>query len=105
MKKYLIFVFLSIITIAILLLLAHKIPKNEYTLQPNLELDTQGAMATVLTDITVRKYYNGVLDVVFAINYRGGKRSNEEFELRRIIFEPNSLDTYSPGIQKDINEV
>lgn len=104
MKKYLIFIFLSIVTIAILLLVAHKTPKTEYTLQPNLELDTQGAMATVLTDITVHKYYNGALDVIFAINYRGGKRSNEEFELRRMRFEPNGTDDYFPGIEKNINE-
>ncbi len=103
MKKYLILIFLSIITVVILLFAAHIIPKTEYTLQPNLELDTRGAMATVLTDITVRKYYDAI-DVVFAINYRGGKRSNEEFELRAIRFEQNGSGGYFPGVEKDVDE-
>lgn len=105
MKKYLIFTFLSIFTIAIILFAAHKIPKAEYTLQPNIELDMQDAMAVGLTDITVRRYYRGgTLDIVFAFNYRGGKRSNEDFELRRIEFEPNDSGGYFPGIEKDIHE-
>ena len=103
MKKYLILIFLSIVTVTVLLFAAHVIPKNEYTLQPNLELDTQGAMATVLTDITVHKYYDA-MDVVFAINYRGGKRSNEEFELRPMRFEQNGSGGYFPGIEINVNE-
>lgn len=104
MKKYLILIFLSIITITVLLFVAHIIPKTEYTLQPNLELDTQGAIATSLTDIRVRKYFNGAYDVVFAFNYRGGQRSNEDFELRRVRFEPNGSGGYFSGIESDIHE-
>ena len=103
MKKFLILLLLSIATIITILFGANKLIKSEYTLQPNLELDTQGAMATVLTDITVHKYYDAI-DVVFAINYRGGKRSNEEFEIRPMRFEQNGSGGYFPGIEKDVNE-
>ena len=104
MKKYLILIFLSIITVTVLLFVAHIIPKTEYTLQPNLELDTQGAMATSLTDIRVRKHFNGAYDVVFALNYRGGQRSDEDFALRRVRFEPNGSGGYFAGIESDIHE-
>ncbi len=104
MKKYLIFLFLSIITIILLLFAAHKIPKVEYTLQPNIELDIQGAFTTTLTDITVKKFNNNVLDVVFVFGYYGGNRLNDKPELHLIRFEPNNLGGYKSGIEQNINE-
>lgn len=94
MKKYLIFLFLSIITIMLILFAAHKIPKAEYTLQPNIELDIQGAFTTTLTDITVKNFYNNALDIVFVFGCYGGNRLNNEPELRLIRFEPNNLGDY-----------
>ena len=52
----------------------------------------------------LRKYFNGAYDVVFAFNYRGGQRSNEDFELRRVRFEPNGSGGYFSGIESDIHE-
>lgn len=103
MKNYLIFLFLSIITIVVILFAAHKIPKAEYILKPNIELDIQGAFTTALTDITVKKFHNNTLDVVFVFDYYGGNRPNNKPEFHLIRFEPDNLGGYQTGIEQNIS--